>query len=102
MDNTNIDKRIGARIVSIRTGLTIHGMRVTLSQEALSSATGISRSMLGRIERGEKSATPAQLALICHHLGITPNDLFCPPLSERFTTETFLGKIAKILLKRIW
>jgi len=102
MDNSKqTDKRIGKRIADIRKGLTIHHVKVPLSQEALAAATGIQRSRLGRIERGNAPVSPHELTLICHHLKITPNDLFCPPPAERFKTETFVGKLVNLMLKRI-
>ena len=103
MDNSKqTDKRIGKRIAGIRKGLTIHHVKVPLSQEALSAATGIQRSRLGRIERGNAPVSPHELTLICHHLDITPNDLFCPPISERFKAETFVGKLGNLMFRRIW
>lgn len=96
------DKTIGGQIAAIRKGETIYYIRDTLSQEALSSSTGIQRSRLGRIERGETSATPYELALICHQLGITPNDLFRPSFCERFKTETFIGNLINLMFKRVW
>lgn len=46
-----------------------------MSQEALALRSGIDRSHMGRIERGERNLTILNLARICTALEINPSDL---------------------------
>lgn len=96
-----INVRIGKRIAEARKNLYVNGKHTPLSQLALAQACGITRSALGRVERGDNPIKPSQLILICHHLNITPNDIFCRSISERFMTETFVGMIFNKLLARV-
>ena len=46
-----------------------------LSQEALADASGIDRSHMGKIERGERNVTFLNIARIATALGCKPSDL---------------------------
>lgn len=46
-----------------------------LSQEALADASGIDRSHMGKIERGERNVTFLNIARIAAALGCRPSDL---------------------------
>ncbi len=46
-----------------------------LSQEALADASGIDRSHMGKIERGERNVTFLNIARIAAALGCKPSDL---------------------------
>jgi transcriptional regulator with XRE-family HTH domain len=69
MVETDIDRRVGARVRELRTerGLTLDG----LAREA-----GVSRAMLSRVERGESSPTAQLLVKIGDGLGVTLSALF--------------------------
>jgi transcriptional regulator with XRE-family HTH domain len=72
-----IDLALGERIKALRAerGLTLDG---------LAEASGVSRAMISRIERGESSATAQLLNRLCSGLGITLSGLFAradPPAS---------------------
>lgn len=47
-----------------------------LSQEALADASGIERSHMGKIERGERNVTALNIIRICNALGCKPSDVF--------------------------
>lgn len=80
MDNTaimeetalNVNQRIAARVRSLRD--TQH-----LSLEALAAKSGVSRSMISLIERGETSPTAVVLDRLAIGLGVTLASLFDPP-----------------------
>lgn len=60
-----------------RLGLVIRESRVSLglSQEALADASGIDRSHMGKIERGERNVTFLNILRIARALGIRPSAL---------------------------
>lgn len=60
---------IAARIKHLRT-------RSNLTLDQLASASGVSRAMISRIERGEASPTAALLARICAALGLSLSGFF--------------------------
>lgn len=67
---SEIDSRIGARIRRLRGAATL---------DALAAASGVSRAMLSRIERGESSATAQLLNRLAGGLGVTLSALFAEP-----------------------
>jgi transcriptional regulator with XRE-family HTH domain len=69
VDDTNLDRRIGARVHDLRTarGLTL---------EMLAERSGVSRSMISVIERGESSPTAALLEKLASGLGVSLASLF--------------------------
>lgn len=69
IDNDIFEQSIGERIRTLRTG-----NELTLDQ--LSLASGVSRAMISRIERGEASPTAALLARICSALGLSLSGFF--------------------------
>jgi transcriptional regulator with XRE-family HTH domain len=60
----NLDKAIGSRLKELRT-------RQGLSLNELASRSGVSRSMIGRIERAQSSATATLLGKLCAALDTT-------------------------------
>src|SRR6187200_1746564 len=69
---TNLNKRIAARVRELR-GAT------GLSLEALARKSGVSRSMISLIERGESSPTAVVLSRLATGLGVVLASLFDPP-----------------------
>lgn len=74
-ENPTIDSRIAANLRSLRAQ---HG----LSLEALAQATGVSRSALSLIERGQNSPTAVVLDKIAVGLGVTLSDLVGLPAGQ--------------------
>lgn len=83
----DVNRRIGNRIKELRSA---HG----LSLEALASQSGVSRSMISLIERGESSPTAAVLEKLATGLGVPlaslfggggdiPDDPLAVPISRR-------------------
>lgn len=68
----DINQRIAGRVRQLRTARD-------LSLEALADRSGVSRSMISLIERGETSATAVVLEKLAAALGITLAALFEPP-----------------------
>ncbi|MGE0422143.1 MAG: helix-turn-helix domain-containing protein [Reyranellaceae bacterium] len=75
VDETNLDRRIGARVRDLRAarGLTL---------EALAERSGVSRSMISVIERGESSSTAALLEKLAGGLGVSLASLFDSPVPK--------------------
>lgn len=71
---TDLDQRIADRVRELRAARG-------LSLEALSSATGVSRSMISLIERGESSPTAVLLEKLAAGLGVPLAALFDAPAS---------------------
>lgn len=61
----------------MRIGEVIRGerQRIGMSQEALADASGLDRSHLGRIERGERNVTLLDLIKITDALQCDPSEL---------------------------
>lgn len=57
---------------AIRSGREVHG----ISQEALAHQSGIDRSHMGKIERGERNVTALNLLRIADALGVTVAEIF--------------------------
>lgn len=75
MDDATVDERIGARVRDLRAqrGLTLEG---------LAERSGVSRSMISVIERGESSPTAALLEKLAAGLGVSLASLFDSPASN--------------------
>jgi transcriptional regulator with XRE-family HTH domain len=71
----NLNQRIAARVRGLRTALG-------LSLEALAGKSGVSRSMISLIERGETSATAVVLDKVAAGLGVTLASLFEQPAEQ--------------------
>lgn len=71
-DAANLNRRIAARIRALRT-------EQGLSLEALAAGSGVSRSMISLIERGESSPTAVVLEKLASGLGVTLPALFDAP-----------------------
>lgn len=68
-DQEIFEQSIADRIRHLRTS-------AQLTLEQLASASGVSRAMISRIERGEASPTAALLARICAALGLSLSSFF--------------------------
>jgi transcriptional regulator with XRE-family HTH domain len=64
-------KRFGARMRQIR-----ESIKPKLTQEALADIAGIDRSYTGKIERGEKNVSLANINRIADALKVEPAELF--------------------------
>jgi len=51
-------------------------LKIGLSQEALAHATGIDRSYIGKIERGESNISIKKITQISNILKVSPDKLF--------------------------
>lgn len=69
---SDLNQRIASRIRGLRASQN-------LSLEALASKSGVSRSMISLIERGESSPTAVVLDRLATGLGVTLASLFDPP-----------------------
>ncbi len=76
MDTATLDQRIGARVHALRAALG-------LTMEVLAERSGVSRSMISVIERGESSPTAALLEKLATGLGVSLASLFDPPTPNR-------------------
>jgi transcriptional regulator with XRE-family HTH domain len=88
---TTLDERIAARVHELRA-------RAGLSLEALASRSGVSRSMISVIERGESSATAVVLEKLATALGVTLASLFEPPQEQGRPP----GPVARAALQPAW
>lgn len=66
--------------------LKILRQREGLTLDELAKASGVSRAMISRIERGEVSPTASLLARLCESLGLSLSHFFAPdsPASDPF------------------
>jgi transcriptional regulator with XRE-family HTH domain len=72
METTDVDARLGARLKALRA-------ERGLSLEALAERSGVSRSMISLIERGQSSPTAHVLDKLSAGLGVTLASLFAEP-----------------------
>ncbi|MBS0518084.1 MAG: helix-turn-helix transcriptional regulator [Proteobacteria bacterium] len=72
MQETDVNRRIAARVRQLRS-------ERGLSLEALADRSGVSRSMISLIERGETSPTAVLLEKLAAGLSVTLANLFEPP-----------------------
>jgi transcriptional regulator with XRE-family HTH domain len=87
MENDILEKSIGERVRTLRAENDM-----TLDQ--LSLASGVSRAMISRIERGEASPTASLLARICAALGLS--------LSGFFAEDETVTPIVRKAEQKIW
>jgi len=71
---SDLNERIAERIAELRAAQS-------LSLDALAAKSGVSRSMISLIERGECSATAVVLEKLATGLSVTLASLFDPPLT---------------------
>ncbi|MBP6768038.1 MAG: helix-turn-helix transcriptional regulator [Reyranella sp.] len=76
MVQLDINERIAARVRDLRTGQG-------LSLEALAESSGVSRSMISLIERGESNPTAVLLEKLATGLGVSLATLFEMPAAPR-------------------
>lgn len=76
LDGSGLDQRIGTRVRALRAtrGLTL---------EVLAERSGVSRSMISVVERGESSPTAALLEKLATGLDVSLASLFEPPTPSR-------------------
>ena len=74
-DEDDLDQRIALRVRQLRA-------QAGLSLEALAGCSGVSRSMLSLIERGESSPTAVLLERVATGLGVPLAELFQPPVAQ--------------------
>jgi len=72
---SDLNKRIAGRVSELRAA---HGLPL----DALARKSGVSRSMISLIERGESSPTAVVLERLAASLGVTLGSLFDPPAIE--------------------
>lgn len=65
----DIQKSLGNKIRLMR-------MALGLSQEGLAEATGLHRTYIGSIERGERNLSLKNIVIIARALSTTPSELF--------------------------
>ena len=71
-DAPDVNARVAARVRGLRGAQK-------LSLDALAARSGVSRSMISLVERGEASATAVVLVKLARSLGVTLASLFEPP-----------------------
>jgi transcriptional regulator with XRE-family HTH domain len=69
MDNSDALKKFGSRLRQLR-------IERELSQEALAEMSGLHRTYLGGIERGERNVALLNILKIASALQVSPADLF--------------------------
>src|SRR5437660_8138446 len=77
---TDLNARIAERVRELR---AVHG----LSLDALATKSGVSRSMISVIERGESSPTAVVLEKLAAGLGVTLASLFDAPATAPIPSE---------------
>lgn len=86
-----LDQRIAARVQALRAG-------AGLSLQALAERSGVSRSMISLIERGQSSATAVVLEKLATALGVTLASLFDTPA----TPGRAPGPVARAAQQPAW
>lgn len=61
------------------------------SQERLASESGLARSYVGGVERGQRNIALRNICKLADALGLSPSDLLVPPGSR---TSEILSKVA--------
>jgi transcriptional regulator with XRE-family HTH domain len=95
--NTSIDTRIAANLRALRTDRK-------LSLDALAQATGVSRSALSLIERGQNSPTAVVLDKIAVGLGVTLSDLVGLPGggAAQASAAAAASPLARLAEQAVW
>ncbi|WP_175168885.1 helix-turn-helix domain-containing protein [Achromobacter kerstersii] len=75
MQRTSAKTDDDQHLAAIGTAIRARRKHLELSQEGLSFRSGIDRSHMGRIERGERNLTLLNLIRICAALDCKPSDL---------------------------
>jgi transcriptional regulator with XRE-family HTH domain len=88
----NLTQRIAGRVRELRAAQG-------LSLDALAGQTGVSRSMLSLIERGESSPTAIVLEKLAAGLGVTLASLFDPPAAA---AQSPVGPLARLKDQPQW
>lgn len=65
----------GGDLTAVGDAIRLRRLKLDMSQEALADASGIDRSHLGRIERGERNVTLLNLLKIAEAVGQRPSEL---------------------------
>lgn len=73
----HLSKNISVNLKKIRLGKK-------MSLDDVSELTGVSKSMLGQIERGDSNPTISTISKIISGLRVTIDDLICPPENSRY------------------
>lgn len=82
---SDLNKRIAGRVRELRAA---HGLPL----DTLARQSGVSRSMISLIERGESSPTAVVLERLAAGLGVTLGSLFDPPATEAKTPSGPLAR----------
>lgn len=90
-DEADVHTRIAQRVHELRTAQA-------LSLEALAARTGVSRSMISLIERGESSPTAVLLERLASGLGVPLASLFEGPAAQR----ALAGPVARHAEQPTW
>lgn len=69
MDEASVKKEFGLRVRTIRT-------KAGLSQEELANSSGLDRTYIGGVERGERNISLINIIRISNALKIEPTELF--------------------------
>src|SRR5512145_891301 len=85
MESTDLNRRIAARVRELRAACG-------LSLEALAAKSGVSRSMISLVERGESSPTAVVLEKLATGLGVTMPAMFDAPAAAEGTSS---GPVAR-------
>ena len=86
-DQQALDLQVGLRLKTLRLG-------AGLTIDSLATASGVSRAMISKIERGEASPTAALLARLANALGTT--------LSQFFGDGMEHGPLARAAARPVW
>ena len=76
MDRVSGNRDTEKRLVALGSAIRQRRRDAKLSQEALAHWTGIDRSHMGKIERGERNVTTLNLLRVADCLGCKVSDLF--------------------------
>jgi transcriptional regulator with XRE-family HTH domain len=90
----------GESDVNVRIAARVRALRATadLSLDALAARSGVSRSMISLVERGETSATAVLLEKLASGLGVTLASLFAEPDGSGATN----GPLARRAEQPVW